>query len=67
MLMPEDVKKMVAELKEIVGDDECAHGMEDTIHQTVLEEIAKGECMSPGECAREALKTKELDFNRWCA
>lgn len=67
MLTPEKVKEMVEDLKQIIGDDESAHAREDEIHQQTLEAISQGECFSPWECAKEALKTKEIDFNRWCA
>lgn len=48
------------------GDVESAHGREDKLWQSVLETIASmgGE---QGELAEAALKTKDLDFSRYCA
>lgn len=48
------------------GDYEAAHGMEDTLHQDVLRAIAGG-VDSPGALAFEALKTQQLDFERYTA
>jgi hypothetical protein len=62
-----DVLTAVAHIEEISGDDECAHGYEDSLHQAVLRSIALGECENPQEYAKEALKTLDLDFARWCA
>lgn len=44
-------------------DDERAHGLEDTLYQRVLEHHAANGC----ELSKAALKTKTLDFARWCA
>ena len=67
MLIPEDVMRMVEDLEKMKGDDECAHSEEDRIHQLVLKAIANGDALLPNQCAREALKTLDLDFERWCA
>lgn len=48
-------------------DPEAAHSQEDDLHQEVLSAIADERCLDPVSCAREALKTKELGFPRWCA
>lgn len=49
------------------ADDEVAHGLEDDACSHVLRAIAEGRCDRPAECAAEVLKTKALDFSRWCA
>ena len=47
---------------EVKDDDEVAHGKEDSLWEEVLEELSKD-----SELAKEALKTRELKFQRWCA
>lgn len=63
----EEVKARVAEIEAVKSDDEGAHSMEDELHQDVLQAIADGTADDPAGCAREALKTHEIDFCRWCA
>ena len=50
-------------------DDECAHSMEDRLHQRVLQALVNDE--TSGQTLRElaylALESKKLDFARWCA
>jgi hypothetical protein len=50
----------------VASDDERAHAMEDELHVEVLDAIAQGEPY-PAELAREALRTVEIHFARWCA
>ncbi len=61
-----DVKNEVELIEELAHDNEAAHGKEDELHQAVLLAIADG-ADNPAELAREALKTTELGFARWCA
>ena len=63
----EEVKKRVAEIEAMKNDDEGAHIAEDALHQDVLYAIAGGRCDDPRGCANEALRTKEIEFSRWCA
>lgn len=67
MLSVEEVIREVALIKAISHDDEAAHGMEDALHQRVLRAIAREKCVDPVACAREALKTDKIKFERWCA
>jgi hypothetical protein len=67
MLTAKDVRKRVAHIKKIMGDDESAHSEEDGLYGEVLAAIAGGTCEDPAACAREAIKTADLNFNRWCA
>lgn len=53
-------------LEAVTADDEMAHSEEDRIHREVLEGIANG-APNPAGLAALALKTRELDFSRWCA
>jgi hypothetical protein len=48
------------------GDSEEAHALEDKLYVAVLTEVAKGDCYH-SELARAALRSKELQFGRWCA
>jgi hypothetical protein len=63
----DEVKARVEEIRNMAGDDEAAHGMEDKLHQDVLRAIANRECPNPARLAYRALETKEIDFSRWCA
>ena len=64
----QEIVEQVAEIRrKFHGDDEAHHAREDSLHQSVLEAIAKGVAEDPQRCAEEALKTAEIDFQRWCA
>ena len=62
----DQVRNRVRHIDNIRHDDEAAHIKEDDLHQDVLQAIADG-AADPAALAREALKTKDLDFARWCA
>lgn len=61
-----DVAAGVEEVRERSGDEEVAHGREDGLHQRVLRAIAAGAPDAPA-LAAEALKTTEIEFDRWYA
>lgn len=61
-----EVKKTVNDIKESVVDFEVAHELEDDLYEAVLKEVVSGNPESK-EMAREALKTKQIDFARYCA
>lgn len=62
------IRSFIADLAEMAGDAESAHSAEDQLHQGVLAIIANGEHDdSAAALAREALKSRDLDFPRWCA
>jgi hypothetical protein len=63
----EDVYKEVEKIKRLAGDPESAHDHEDGLHQAVLQLIADGKCQNPPLFAAAALRTKNIDFQRWCA
>ncbi len=67
MITLQNVQAQVAHVASIAHDDEAAHAAEDALHQLVLHAIANGECPQPQECAREALKTRQIEFARHCA
>jgi hypothetical protein len=60
------VRARVRKISEMVWDDERAHGEEDSLYHDVLTAIANGAQDGP-RMATEALKTKAIDFQRWCA
>lgn len=66
-ITPEWVRNAVQHIRDIASDDEAAHGAEDELYRHVLEAIAGGWCEDPAECAREALETRNIEFERWCA
>ncbi len=43
------------------------HDFEDALYEDVLRAIAEGQCDSPQDIAKEALRTKELPFPRYTA
>ncbi len=62
-----EVALIQAKLKDIASyapmDDERAHILEDDMYQEILEWHARNGCM----VSKEALKSKSIDFARWCA
>jgi len=48
-----------------LGDYRMAHSVEDHTWVVALRIIARGECPNPSEIAREALKTEDIEFERW--
>ena len=63
----DDVTAEVERIREMRWDDEAAHGAEDNLWENVLRLIASGETDKPAELAAAALKTKTVEFARWCA
>jgi len=61
-----EIMSRVNKIEAVAGDDERAHSMEDSLYEDVLRYMAT----LNHECSRlavAALKTKEIDFERWCA
>lgn len=65
-LTAETIARRLAEIHEVRGDDEAAHGLADDLHQEVLAAIAAG-APDAGVLAAAALRTETLGFARWCA
>lgn len=61
------VRTRVEKIEAMKGDDEMAHAEEDELFADLLSAIANGTCQNPAECAREALRTRDIKFARWCA
>jgi hypothetical protein len=63
----EEVDAEVARIRHMAGDDEGAHSAEDNLWENVLRVIASDETDNAAGIAAAALKTKTIDFARWCA
>ena len=62
-----EIRKRIGEIAEQMDDDERAHGLEDDLYEFVLKTIAQGNTDDSRGLCMEALKTKKMDFERWCA
>lgn len=62
----EEIRTRVARIEANRDDDETAHSQEDDLYTDVLRAIADG-APNASELAREALRTVDIDFARWCA
>ena len=60
------VELLVKQISDVQSDDEMAHENEDELYEAVLKEIVKGN-PEARSMAAGALKTKLIDFARWCA
>ena len=49
------------------SDPEVAHGLEDNLYETFIKSIAKDGPDNLKKIAKKILKTKKIDFPRWCA
>lgn len=67
MTTVEEVRAAVEEIRRLADDDEAAHSAEDALHQNVLASIAQHDPANAASLAREALKTQDIEFARWCA
>lgn len=66
-MTPESVRQRVADIAACASDAEAAHSMEDALYFDVLAHIAAEICDDPKGCADAATKSKEIEFDRWCA
>ena len=63
----DDVKQLVELIiKNAKSDPKLAHSNEDSLYWSVLDAVANGN-PNAVEMAKEALKSKEIEFARWCA
>jgi hypothetical protein len=69
--MDADIKSIrdrIAQIEKVKDDFERAHSEEDSLHQDVLRAISRGrDPAKMRQLAREALKSTEIDFFRFCA
>ena len=64
MMTTGDIENRVNSIAVCCWDNEVAHSLEDKLHQDVLREIAKQRTRAGG-LARAALKTLDIDYDRW--
>lgn len=62
-----EVKKQVDSIKDSRRDFEAAHVLEDELYLKILRGIAAGTCEDPQQVAKEAIKTQDINFPRYCA
>lgn len=62
----EEANEWVERIRAMASDDEGAHATEDEFREAVLKAIANG-ADNAKQIAEIALKTNEIDFERWCA
>lgn len=62
-----EVRRKIGEIAESMDDPERAHGLEDDLYEFVLKAIASNDTDDARGLCLEALKTKKMDFERWCA
>lgn len=60
------IEKRLEEIKASCEDYEHAHSEEDSLFEDVLKAIARGH-QGAAELAKAALKSKKIDFTRYCA
>jgi hypothetical protein len=63
---PDEARERLNFIRDIAGDAEIAHSEEDKFHRAVLSAIANG-AQNPAELAGTALRTGQIEFERWCA
>ena len=63
------IKYVLADITNAVDDDEAQHMLEDDLLWTFVTFIAKKDNIKVDlkAMANEILKSREIDFNRWCA
>ncbi|WP_131501286.1 hypothetical protein [Lactobacillus crispatus] len=62
-----EAKEWVNDIKDSRRDFEMAHCLEDELYLKILREIADGTCEDPQQVAKEAIKTQDINFPRYCA
>lgn len=70
-MTPSDVRRRVARLRGMTGDNEAFHSEEDKLYLDVLTAIAQGEMaqnQDARDMARAAIRTRAIKgVDRWCA
>lgn len=66
-MTPEGLDRAVAHVRAIADDDEAAHIAEDKLYTEVLRHIAANALEPWSRIATQALKTKDIQFERWCS
>lgn len=60
------IKLRLDNIEKSKGDYESAHGLEDNLYQKFVEHVSTTDG-DLGVMAKEILKSKEIDFPRYCA
>jgi hypothetical protein len=63
----EKVSQWITKIWEMKGDSEVAHAEQDNMYVAVLSAIANKKTTDPAALAREALRVRRIDFERWYA
>lgn len=63
----ETIKETVRKIESIKEDHEAAHGLEDDLYHRFLLHVSMYGNDYLGKMADEILKTKNIDFPRYCA
>jgi hypothetical protein len=63
----EEIKGRVLAIAEFADDDERAHNMEDSLYCAFITFVSNCDDNRLANMAEEVLKTKDIDFARWCA
>lgn len=63
----DEIQSRVQYIEAIKGDDESAHSQEDDLHETFIEYLADNYHGEIADMANEILKTRKINFARWCA
>jgi hypothetical protein len=61
----DQVRERVSLIEQSKWDGEKAHSLEDALHRDVLEALAAG-VRGGRSLATAALRTREIEFPRWC-
>jgi len=62
-----EAKKKIAEIESRKDDDESAHILEDGLYEEFILHVAECGDRSLKMMAKAVLKTKDIDFARWCS
>lgn len=63
----DEIKKAVQHIEDIAGDNESAHGEEDSLRAAFIAYVAETADGELAEMSREVLKTDDINFARWYA
>ena len=65
----EEIESRIKNIRDIAGDDESAHWLEDSLHLDFIKYVATLSEHLPELAAKAKLvaSTEDIDFSRWCA
>lgn len=64
-----EIKLRIASIKAVLDDSESCHAQEDDLYTDFIVALSKWEIPVKDiqKLSKEVLKTRALDFSRWCA